>query len=78
MTDPACLTRGQVAARLGISMSTFYSRRSRLEAEGFPKVDPVLDRYLSEDVEAWLKKRRQIRDDDPPQKTRKEAHYGAL
>lgn len=62
MTDPACLTLKQAAARLGLSTAAFYKRRSRLEAEGFPKIDDVLGRYLTEDVDAWLKNRRQVRD----------------
>ncbi len=32
--------------RLGLSESTFYKARPKLEAEGFPAVDPIVRRYL--------------------------------
>ena len=31
---------------------------------GFPKMDPVLDRYVTADVEAWIEPRRQIKTGD--------------
>lgn len=64
MNGPAFLTTPTVVERLGISQTMFYTRRSALEAEGFPKPDPVLKRYLSEDIEAWLKSRRRVADPD--------------
>ena len=60
----AFLKTMEVADRLGISQSTFYHRRPSLEAEGFPKPDPVMRAYLGEDVEAWLKSRRKVSDPD--------------
>ncbi|WP_041527308.1 helix-turn-helix transcriptional regulator [Paracoccus aminophilus] len=53
-----------VASRLGISTTMFYSRRSAMEAEGFPKPDPIFRRYHGDDVEAWIKARRKVADSD--------------
>lgn len=64
-TPPGAFIRyTRVAARLGISVANFYAKRPALEAVGFPKPDPVLHRYHGDDVEAWIKSRRQIRDSD--------------
>ena len=60
----AFIRHDAVAERLGISPTTFYDRRPALEAEGFPKPDPVMKRYLRDDVEAWLKSRRRVPDPD--------------
>lgn len=54
---PAFYTKSEVAARLGYSASHFGRTRERLEREGFPKVDPLLGRYLKADVEAWIDNR---------------------
>ena len=64
MTAPAFIRHDAVAERLGISPTTFYDRRSALEAEGFPKPDPVMKRYHRDDVEAWIKGRRRVADPD--------------
>ena len=62
--DSAFIPHNEVAKRLGISPTTFYDKRDALEAEGFPRPDPVLRRYLREDVEAWIKGRRRVPDPD--------------
>ena len=62
--DPAFIPHNAVAERLGISPTTLYDRRPALEAEGFPRPDPIMKRYLRDDVEAWLKSRRRVRDPD--------------
>lgn len=64
MTDPAFIPHNLVAERLGIGPTTFYKYRSALEAEGFPRPDPIINRYHREDVEAWIKSRRRVADPD--------------
>ena len=61
---PAYVSVGWTAKRLGLPLSTFYARRPRLEAEGFPKPDALVRKYLRADVEAWLSSRRKVRPDD--------------
>jgi len=51
------------AQRLGMSKDTFFKRRSALEAEGFPKIDPLTNLYVKDDVDAWIDRRRRISDD---------------
>lgn len=60
----AFIPHNQVAERLGIGPTTFFDKRPALEAEGFPKPDPLLKRYLRDDVEAWIKGRRRVADPD--------------
>lgn len=60
----AFLEHKAVAQRLGISPTTFHEYKPRLEAEGFPKPDPLLKRYLRDDIEAWIKGRRRVADPD--------------
>lgn len=60
----AFIPHNAVAERLGISATTFYEKKPALEAEGFPKPDPLLKRYLRDDVEAWIKGRRRVADPD--------------
>ncbi|MFT6076499.1 MAG: hypothetical protein ACJAZ1_003433 [Yoonia sp.] len=31
---------------------------------GFPEMDPIMDRYVTADVEAWMESRRQIKTGD--------------
>lgn len=63
----AFIPHNLVAERLGISPTTFYEKKPALEAEGFPKPDPLLKRYLRDDVEAWIKGRRRVADPDTVQ-----------
>tara|TARA_R110000737_G_scaffold288712_1_gene295303 strand:+ start:903 stop:1163 length:261 start_codon:yes stop_codon:yes gene_type:complete len=53
-----------VADRLGVTPPTFHSKRSNMEAEGFPTRDPILNMYIKADVDAWIKNRRKISDSD--------------
>lgn len=63
----AFMRTSDVAEFFGISETTFYQKRPALEAEGFPPPDPVLKRYLREDVEAWIRGRRRVPDPDTVQ-----------
>ena len=56
--DPAFVPVKWVIGRLGLATTTFYARRAALEAEGFPRPDPLLKRWNREDVEAWIRQRR--------------------
>lgn len=51
------------AARVGKSLDWFFRNRDRLEAAGFPGRDPVLRLRCKADVDAWIERRRQIRND---------------
>lgn len=48
------------ALRIGRSKDWFLKAREKLEAEGFPKRDPLTNMYLKPDVDAWIEKRRRI------------------
>ena len=39
---------------------TFRRRRPLLAKAGFPEPDPLVGRYLVDDIEAWIQKRRKI------------------
>tara|TARA_R110000868_G_scaffold237132_9_gene491651 strand:+ start:48152 stop:48412 length:261 start_codon:yes stop_codon:yes gene_type:complete len=58
----ACGSTKWVAETLGMSVRTFYDKRSNLEAERFPKPDPILKLYIKADVKAWIEHRRRIED----------------
>lgn len=65
--------------RLGLSESTFYKARPKLEAEGFPTVDPIVRRYLRADVETWIENRRRVQKDrDRVEGSAPEINFGAL
>lgn len=59
--DPTSLygSRAWVARRLGMSVDTFNKRRLDLEAEGFPRQDDLLNRWIKDDVDAWVAGRAQ-------------------
>lgn len=57
---PAFVPASWVAERLGLHPDTFRRRRPVLVKAGFPEPDPLLGRYLVEDVEAWLQRRRRV------------------
>ncbi len=57
---PAFVPVSWVAERLGLHPDTFRRRRPILAKAGFPEPDPVMGRYLVDDVEAWLRKRRRV------------------
>lgn len=61
---PAFIRHAEVAKRLGFSPSRFSEIQSALQAEGFPKPDPLLKRYHRDDIEAWIKGRRKLADPD--------------
>lgn len=75
---PAFIRYADAAEMLGVSATTFYSRRSALEAEGFPAPDPILKRYLRADVEAWIRSRRRVPDADTVQVGGAEINADAL
>ncbi len=47
----------QVACRLGKSKSWLASNRARLDADGFPRRDPLLGGTDADAVETWLDRR---------------------
>ncbi len=47
----------QVAARLNRGTEWFRVNRKALEAEGFPRKDPLLDGWDSKAIEVWLDRR---------------------
>lgn len=49
-----------VALRLGLHPDSFRRARPKLEAAGLPTPDPLFGRYLVDDVEAWIRKRRRV------------------
>lgn len=59
-TSPAFVPANWVAERLGMHPDTFRRIRPRLVKAGFPEPDPLLSRYLVDDVEAWIQKRRKV------------------
>ena len=59
-TAPAFVPANWVAERLGMHPDTFRRIRPRLAKAGFPEPDPVVGRYLVDDVEAWIRNRRMI------------------
>lgn len=56
-----------IAARFGRSLEWFRKSRTKLEADGFPKPDPLIGFTLKADVDAWLAKRRRVADATPRQ-----------
>lgn len=60
----AFIPHSEVAKRLGISPTSLYEKKPALEAEGFPRPDPLLKRYHRDDIEAWIKGRRKLADPD--------------
>jgi hypothetical protein len=66
MTDlrPFFWTDEDVCVALGnVSLSWLRKNRRDLEADGFPRRDPVVTgRYVAADVRAWIENRRQVRE----------------
>lgn len=58
--EPRIWNALQVAARLGIRDSAFYSRRSRLETMGFPQKDDELGGWHAAAIDAWLDNRGRV------------------
>ncbi|NIZ10164.1 hypothetical protein [Pseudooceanicola sp. HF7] len=65
--ETACGDISWAAQFLGMSKRRFSDRRRNLEAEGFPKRDPLLNIYIKADVEAWLENRRTVPEAAPPE-----------
>lgn len=63
MTEPAFVDHRTVAQMLGITPDALYRKRASLVATGFPDRDPLIGKYLRADVEAWINKRRRLRDE---------------
>ena len=52
-----------VALALGLTKDTFYRKREKLYALGFPRPDPIdKTRWVKADVEAWVARRRVVPD----------------
>ena len=66
------------AQRLGLSQNNFTRKRAMLEAEGLPKPDPLLGRYIKADVDAWIEKRRRVADPVGPDVDAKGIDLGAV
>lgn len=69
-----------VALSLGQSVDAFGKALPALEAEGFPPMDPVIKRWIKADVEAWVNRRRRIKDNAivATPRPHKEANYDRL
>lgn len=50
------------ATVLGKSVDWFKKHRAELEADGFPKTDPLVGLTCKADVEAWIARRRRVAD----------------
>ena len=55
--EPRGMRTRDVAAYLGLSVSTYYTRRAGLEAAGFPAADPLTRRVDRIAIDAWLDQR---------------------
>ena len=53
-------SRKDIAAKLGISIGTFNTRRPAMEAQGFPLYDNLLRGYDEKAVDLWLDRRANI------------------
>jgi hypothetical protein len=62
MTESAFGSQQWLLEFLDISSSQFHRKKDALEAEGLPKPDPILRKYLKADVRAWVESRRTVRD----------------
>lgn len=63
MPEPAFLTHEEVATLLCSSPDWLYRNRPKLVKAGFPDRDPLVRKYLRADVEAWINKRRRVKDE---------------
>lgn len=78
MSHPAFVPVSWVRERLGFKPTTFSKVKPRLFAEGFPKPDPLVGRYLRDDVEAWIEGRRTIAPNDSPARDCADINFDAL
>lgn len=72
----ALMTKRQVAEHLGITIHTLRRRLPDMRRAGFPEPDPVMQRYLTADVEAWIASRARIAQHGPTETP--EINYHAL
>jgi hypothetical protein len=54
LADQLTLNQEEACALLGISPRTFQHRRQALEAAGFPRRLPGLNRYSTEAIRTWI------------------------
>jgi len=73
----AFLTVSAVADRLGVSYDTLRRRLPIMRAQGFPERDPLFNRYVAADVEAWIATRSKIAHDGRTE-TQAKVNYDAL
>lgn len=52
--QPRMVGPEKVARRLGVTLAAFIERRAMLEAEGFPRPDPILGTTCLQAVDAWI------------------------
>lgn len=52
--DPRMVPADKVARRLGVTLASFEAKRAALEAQGFPRPDPVLDTWCLRAVDNWI------------------------
>ncbi|MGY6709759.1 MAG: hypothetical protein ACXIVF_15675 [Rhizobiaceae bacterium] len=52
--QPRMVPPDKIARRLGVTRATFAEKRAALEANGFPKPDPVLGNYCLQAVDNWI------------------------
>lgn len=52
--DPRCVGPDKAARRLGLTQAEFEGARQRLEAAGFPRPLPAIERYDLAAIDRWL------------------------
>ena len=52
--EPRMVPPAKIARRLGVTAAIFAEKRAALEANGFPKPDPVLGNYCLQAVDNWI------------------------
>ena len=57
VAPPRMVTQGELAWHFGLSVTAFAEKLPALEAEGFPRPDPLLNRYDLRAVDAWMDQR---------------------
>lgn len=76
----ACLygSEAWVAQVLGRSAGWLKKNRPDLEAQGFPRIDPITRLTVKADVVAWVETRRVVPDNVVPLATRGRVNHDAL
>ncbi|MCG6115054.1 MAG: hypothetical protein MEQ84_07630 [Mesorhizobium sp.] len=52
--QPRMVPPEKIARRLGVTVAVFNEKLAALEANGFPKRDPVLGNYCLQAVDNWI------------------------